>query len=370
MRNGGIILVAVMIIASAMFSAACGGNKPETTGTPSSLTPSATPTPAVSTSKPTASVAPVIAVTTADATSISSTSAKLSANIAVAGADQRGFDWGTSPGEYPYSWAESGSFGGGAYSQVVTGLTQGTTYYFRGKAHNSSGWGYGGEKTFKTLTPAKITSVNPEIEERRQTVNVIITGTDLSGTAAVSFGDSITINNYDITSDTQITASITIAADAAIGVRTISVTTPAGVSTLDDGFKVKEKSHVLKTIVWSDSEFNAISHALTAGVQYTYQLHFVKNNKMQVTAMASFTFGVTVEDGRLCFTDVPLIAWQDVYYSAREHLSYDNFTMKMYVNSLPAELLKKEFGDDVESLPVIESATTGDGEITLTYYTQ
>lgn len=66
--------------------------------------------------------------------------------------DQRGFDWGYSSGNYPYDWTESDSYGTGAFSHQVTGLTEGVTVYFRAEAHNSAGWGYGGEKSFKTPT--------------------------------------------------------------------------------------------------------------------------------------------------------------------------------------------------------------------------
>lgn len=64
--------------------------------------------------------------------------------------DQRGFDWGTSPGSYSSSWTESGSYGTGAFSHQVIGLTEDQTIYFRAKSHNSAGWGYGSEQSFKT----------------------------------------------------------------------------------------------------------------------------------------------------------------------------------------------------------------------------
>ena len=64
----------------------------------------------------------------------------------------RGFDWGTSPGNYTGSWTEGASgnyqFGTGSFSYNLTGLSPGQTYYFRAKAHNSAGWGYGSEMSF------------------------------------------------------------------------------------------------------------------------------------------------------------------------------------------------------------------------------
>ena len=64
---------------------------------------------------------------------------------------ERGFDWDYDSGApYSYSWTETDSYGVGAFSHQVTGLTEGVTVYFRAKAHNSVGWGYGGELSFKT----------------------------------------------------------------------------------------------------------------------------------------------------------------------------------------------------------------------------
>ncbi|GAI84963.1 unnamed protein product, partial [marine sediment metagenome] len=98
---------------------------------------------------------PIVAptVTTQAASSIEHTSAILNGTIANTGGencDERGFEWGTSPGSYPNSWTEPGSYGTGAFSHELTGLTKGQTYYYRAKAHNSAGWGYGGEVSFTT----------------------------------------------------------------------------------------------------------------------------------------------------------------------------------------------------------------------------
>lgn len=56
----------------------------------------------------------------------------------------------------PTSWTESGSYGVGAFSHGVTGLATGYTYYFRAKAHNSYGWGYGDWKSFIAQVAAAV----------------------------------------------------------------------------------------------------------------------------------------------------------------------------------------------------------------------
>lgn len=65
--------------------------------------------------------------------------------------DERGFDYDYDSGApYASSWTETNSYGTSAFSHEITGLTEGVTVYFRAKAHNSAGWGYGGEKSFVT----------------------------------------------------------------------------------------------------------------------------------------------------------------------------------------------------------------------------
>ncbi len=83
-----------------------------------------------------------------------------------------------------------------------------------------------------------ISSVNPNQEVQGLTRNVIISGNNLTGATAVSFGADITVNSYTVDSATQITANIAISVSAAAGLRDVSVTTPAGTATLTNGFTV------------------------------------------------------------------------------------------------------------------------------------
>ena len=95
-------------------------------------------------------------VSTQSASDISTTSATLNGSVdAINDSEivERGFEWGTEPGNYPNSWTEAGSFGAGSFSHQITGLSPGTTYYFRAKAKNNLGkWGYGDEVSFTTLS--------------------------------------------------------------------------------------------------------------------------------------------------------------------------------------------------------------------------
>ncbi len=96
--------------------------------------------------------AAVPAVTTEAATSVGTDSATLNGTITDTGGencDIRGFDYGLTT-DYGSEVTESGSFETGSFSQVLSGLSPETTYYYRAKAHNSAGWSYGADMEFTT----------------------------------------------------------------------------------------------------------------------------------------------------------------------------------------------------------------------------
>jgi len=82
-------------------------------------------------------------------------------------------------------------------------------------------------------SPPTITSISPSQGTQGQTLNVIITGTNLTGALAMmlNFGSGITVNSFMVDSATQITASITISPWATTGSRDVSVITSAGTGT-------------------------------------------------------------------------------------------------------------------------------------------
>lgn len=89
-----------------------------------------------------------------------------------------------------------------------------------------------------TVNAPTVTSINANQGTQGQTLQIIITGTNLTGATAVSFGAGITVNSFTINSAAQITANITIDPSAVAGARDISVTTPGGTATLTGGFTV------------------------------------------------------------------------------------------------------------------------------------
>jgi hypothetical protein len=92
-------------------------------------------------------------VVTTYASVLSTTSVELTGNVTgdePATLDEIGFDIGTSPGTYTSEVVSTGTFSNGIYRLTATGLTASTIYYFRAKAHNATGDGYGAESYFYT----------------------------------------------------------------------------------------------------------------------------------------------------------------------------------------------------------------------------
>lgn len=113
-------------------------------------------------------------VVTGGTVNILPTTATANGNITVTGgvnSDHRGVVYDTSshgapgnvaPGSsgYASNVDESGSFGTGAFTESLTGLTQNTTYYVRAYAHNSAGYSYGSETSFITTIPVVLSNLS------------------------------------------------------------------------------------------------------------------------------------------------------------------------------------------------------------------
>jgi PKD repeat protein len=83
-----------------------------------------------------------------------------------------------------------------------------------------------------------ITGVSPTSGDRGETLDIVITGTDLNEATAVSFGEGITVNSFTVDTPTRITANISISATATAATMDVSVATPDSTATLTGGFTV------------------------------------------------------------------------------------------------------------------------------------
>lgn len=95
-------------------------------------------------------------VTTQAVDNIGTTTATGHGNITDTGGEnctKRGVCWNTdgNPTVADSVSEETGSFGTGAFSRAMTGLTPGQHYYVKAYAYNSSGYGYGSQVEFTTI---------------------------------------------------------------------------------------------------------------------------------------------------------------------------------------------------------------------------
>lgn len=111
---------------------------------------------------------PGLAVTTNQATNLTTNSARLNGDLTSLGTESRvtvSFEWGTTRGgPYPNSTAKQTRTSKGAFYASLTGLTSGTTYYYKAKAVGDEDTVYGMEKSFTTIddTPPVISLVKSD----------------------------------------------------------------------------------------------------------------------------------------------------------------------------------------------------------------
>jgi hypothetical protein len=137
-----------------------------------------------------------------------------------------------------------------------------------------------GVPTLLTATPA--------FAQAGSTTNIVITGEFTSfaqGSSSVSLGSGVTVNTVTVSSATQLTANISVASNASVGARDITVTTGGQTETLSSGFSVTAGTPVVTQINPNiGNPGAAVTVALTG--QYT--------NWVNGTTTVSFGSGITV----------------------------------------------------------------------------
>jgi hypothetical protein len=113
-----------------------------------------------------------------------------------------------------------------AVSASIAGLEAKTGYHYRFSATNVGGTGVGGDQAFETLPePPTVTAVGPVAGLAAGGTEVTISGTELTGASAVSFGGA-SATGFTVISPTSITAI----APPGMGTVEVTVTTSGGAS--------------------------------------------------------------------------------------------------------------------------------------------
>jgi hypothetical protein len=130
-------------------------------------------------------------------------------------------------------------------------------YHLKDNYYVSGGYS---ANTFKIQTyeiessAVTITSCTPDSGSPSDVIEVVIAGTNLDLIDDLSFGAGITVDWFRYDSSLQITAQITIAADADYGFRDITGFYLSASSVLEDGFEVTTSDGIY---IWLDSEADA-----------------------------------------------------------------------------------------------------------------
>jgi transglutaminase-like putative cysteine protease len=193
------------------------------------------------------------AVTTGDASDITTTSARLNGDLTSLGTDggaSVSFLWGTRSGTYPNETAGQAMSSMGVFYSDLDSLSPGTTCYYKAKAVGRGEPVYGTEKSLTTLPRPRVLNLHPYSGERSQHLTVTISGADFDGATHVDFGSGIAVEDFNVNGNTEITVQIAIDADAAQGPRDVSVATPRGTATLTDAFTVGEETSSGGVPVW------------------------------------------------------------------------------------------------------------------------
>ncbi|MCL0036192.1 Ig-like domain-containing protein [Dehalococcoidia bacterium] len=146
-----------------------------------------------------------------------------------------------------------------------------------------------GQFTVVVPPPPTIERVVPDSGIQGATVDVVISGEHFTGARAVSFGEGITVNRFDVVSPTRIDANISIAADAEAGPRNVSVTTPGGEGVLPAGFTVRDVTPPTVVVTSPEAGARHVPVDIKISVTFSEDMDAATINTATFTLMADGT---------------------------------------------------------------------------------
>jgi large repetitive protein len=144
-----------------------------------------------------------------------------------------------------------------------------------------------------------VTGVNPDQARQGDTLTVTISGTKFTGATGVSFGRAIKVNSFTVTSDTAITANITIGLRSPAGSRFVGVATPSGKGVMKAAFTVEKNGPVITGISPNQAAQGATVDVTISGSNFTGATGVafgrgIKVNSFSVTSDTSITANITI----------------------------------------------------------------------------
>jgi len=117
--------------------------------------------------------------------------------------------------------------------------------------------------------PPAVAAISPDQGSQGGTLEVTITGENLTGATEVRFGAGIAVNGFDIPGHDRIVVNITIVAGAATGARDISVITPGGAATLAGSFTVKQALPIISSVTPNQANQETTLNVIITGANFT-----------------------------------------------------------------------------------------------------
>lgn len=139
-----------------------------------------------------ATLSPLPAVTTGDASDVTATAARLSGDLSSLGSAAGvavSFEWGTVSGIYTNGTTAEVKASAGTFYVDLAGLNAGTTYYYRAKAEGDGGVAYGDQRVFGTsiLPPMVTTGDATGVTASSAVLNANLISLGTKSSVAVSF---------------------------------------------------------------------------------------------------------------------------------------------------------------------------------------
>ena len=146
-----------------------------------------------------------------------------------------------------------------------------------------------------------ISGVNPNQSSQGATLDVTIDGMNFTGATVVSFGRGITVNSFIATSDTVITANITIGDHAGAGSRYVGVATPSGKGVMKAGFTVEKNGPIITGVSPNEASQGATLDVTIDGTNFTGATGVsfgrgITVNNFKATSDMAITANITISD--------------------------------------------------------------------------
>ena len=226
------------------------------------------------------------------------------------------------------------------------------------------------EPAAPTPTPAAFTVSNLSIESSEvQTGEEITITAEVSNTGGSEGSYTAELQVNDEAESVQV---ITIPAGESMVITfSLSKDTPGTyevmLSELTGQFVVTETVPILRSVTWSD----AVVTELLAKELPDIRIYILPGNEAAIEgALIPLTVSIGVSEGKVYFGRLSSMTYDFLvagYPDIESYTEYDG--NKLWLIDLPPDVDPSEmFAPDVDKLPFVDSVTTTEGEITLTYH--